>query len=200
MRLPALDNPAAYRGLYIFQFADSAGVGYTAEEIEMLLESGRYAEGKVYKIHNAYPDGRMEIRGIPASRFQIESGMFFCSREATAAAADYEDLLKRAAATPPPCRAKVQAGVLEGARFPHAVGIVYPAEAEEEMGRWMLEIGYKGGETVDAGPSHVSGWYANAKVYWRAQLQPAQALAPRSREELFQAVGRPVQRRMAAGA
>jgi hypothetical protein len=200
MKLPVLDNPTAYRGLYLFEFDDSVGVGYTAEEIEALLASERYAEGKVYKIYNAYPDGTMEIRGVPASRFQIESGTFFCSLEPTAAAGDYEQLLRSAAESPPPCRAKVQAGTLEGARFPHAVGLIYPAEAEDEIGRWLLAIGYKGGEAVDAGPSHVSHWYRSAKVHWRAQLQPPDALAPRSREALFASVGRPVQRRLAAGA
>ena len=197
MKLPVLDNPTAYRGLYVFEFDDSVGVGYTAEEIESLLETERFAEGKVYKIYNAAPDGTMEIRGVPASHFQVESGTFFCSSEATAAAEDYETLLKLAEATPPPCRAKVQAGVIEGAKFAHGVGLIYPAEAEDEIGRWLLEIGYQGGQTVEAGASRVSHWYGHAKVYWRAQLSPPQSLAPRNREELFETIGQPIQRKLA---
>ena len=89
----------------------------------------------------------------------------------------------------------MQAGTLEGARFSHAVALIYPAEAEDEIGRWLVDADFAGGQIVEAGPSHVSHWYANAKVYWRAQLSPPQALAPRSREELIESIGRPIQRR-----
>ena len=42
-----------------------------------LLESEHYRDGKVYKIHKATPDGRIELKGLPNETFQLEAGMFF---------------------------------------------------------------------------------------------------------------------------
>ena len=74
MNLPELEKPEKYVGLYIFDFGDHAGVGFTAEEIAELLESEKYKDGKVYKIHKAYPDGRLEIKGVTRETFQLEAG------------------------------------------------------------------------------------------------------------------------------
>ncbi|MBM4025140.1 MAG: hypothetical protein FJ280_06975, partial [Planctomycetes bacterium] len=65
MKLPRLEKPDRYQGLYVFDFGDHTGVGFTAEEAAELLESERYKEGKVYKIQRAFPDGRMELRAVP---------------------------------------------------------------------------------------------------------------------------------------
>ncbi|KPL19897.1 MAG: hypothetical protein AMJ75_12465 [Phycisphaerae bacterium SM1_79] len=78
MKLPELEKPEEYVGLYIFDFGDHVGVGFTAEEVAELLESEKYKDGKVYKIHRAYPDGRLD-----------------------------KELVRLAVRTAPPCRAKV---------------------------------------------------------------------------------------------
>ncbi len=39
MKLPELEKAEKYVGLYIFDFGDHAGVGFTAEEVAELLES-----------------------------------------------------------------------------------------------------------------------------------------------------------------
>ena len=67
MKLPKLEKPDRYQGLYVFDFGDHAGVGFTAEEVAELLDSERYKEGKAYKIQRAFPDGRMELRAVPAA-------------------------------------------------------------------------------------------------------------------------------------
>ncbi len=79
MKLPELENSEKYVGLYIFDFGDHCGVGFTAEEVAELFESERYKNCKAYKIHNAYPDGRLELKGIRPEIFQLEAGMFFYS-------------------------------------------------------------------------------------------------------------------------
>ena len=107
MKLPKLDEPQRYQGLYVFDFQGQVGIGYTAREIEVLVESEKYREGKVYKIHRAYPDGRMEIKGVPASRFQVESGVFFHCRDLSRARTDYQQLVELAGAGEFPCRAKI---------------------------------------------------------------------------------------------
>jgi len=79
MKLPELQNSRKYVGLYVFDFGEHTGVGFTAEEVAELLESEKYKDGKVYKIHKAYPDGRLELKGVLKETFQLEAGMFFYS-------------------------------------------------------------------------------------------------------------------------
>jgi len=93
MKLPELEKPEKYVGLYIFDFGDRAGVGFTAEEVAELLESEKYKDGKVYKIYKAYPDGRLEIKGVPSETFQLEAGMFFYSSELKTARRDFKELV-----------------------------------------------------------------------------------------------------------
>lgn len=194
MKLPKLDNPPAYAGLYVFDFGDSVAVGYTAAEIAVLLESEKYRQGKAYKIHRAYPDGGMELRGVTGERFQLETGMFFCSSNPERAATDFAELAKLAGSHPLPCRAKLQRAELPGSNYPHAVGIIYPAEFDDEMARWMLDRDYAGGEIVDAGAGHVADWYARAQVAERVQLWGTPDKTSRTPEEIFASVGKPVQR------
>ncbi len=66
MKLPKLQKPERYVGLYIFDFGEHTGVGFTAQEVAELLESEKYKNGKVYKIHKAYPDGKLELKGVRA--------------------------------------------------------------------------------------------------------------------------------------
>jgi len=97
MKLPKLDKPDRYKGLYIFDFGDHAAVGFTAEEVAELLESERYGEGKVYKIHRAYPDGRLELKGVPPETFQLESGMIFYATLAETAQGDFKTAMRSTA-------------------------------------------------------------------------------------------------------
>jgi hypothetical protein len=57
MQLPKLRQPDRYVGLYVFDFGDHTGVGFTAQEVAELFESEKYKKCKAYKIHKAYPDG-----------------------------------------------------------------------------------------------------------------------------------------------
>jgi hypothetical protein len=107
MKLPKLQNSKKYVGLYIFDFGDHTGVGFTAEEIAELLESEKYKHGKVYKIHKAYPDGKLELKGVPAETFQLEAGMFFYSADLKTAKHDFKQLVNLAVKSSPPCRAKI---------------------------------------------------------------------------------------------
>ena len=107
MKLPKLQTPDKYVGLYVFDFGDHTGVGFTAEEVAELLESEKYKNGKVYKIHRAYPDGRMELKGVTGENFQLEAGMFFYSDNPKTSQDDYKKLINLAVRTAPPCRMKV---------------------------------------------------------------------------------------------
>ena len=77
MKLPKFQKPDSYVGLYIVDFGDNTGVGFTAQEVAELFESERFGHCKAYKIHKAYPDGRLELKGVQKETFQLHAGMFF---------------------------------------------------------------------------------------------------------------------------
>jgi hypothetical protein len=160
-RLPRLTQPVRYTGLYVFDFGDSVAVGYTADEIAVLLESGRYPDGKAYKIHRAYPDGRLEMKGVSNTRFRGEDGFFFYRRERSTAKEDFDELSRLADAAPPPCRCKLQLACVSGAAYQNVVAMIYPAEYGDEMSAWLSAIGYAGGDLVEAGVDQVTGYYGS---------------------------------------
>ena len=195
MQLPKLEHPDRYTGLYVVDFGETASVGYTAEEVAMLLESETYAHVKVYRIHHAYPDGRMELKGVPRERFQLETGLFFYRRELQAARRDFEEIRRLAEDAPPPCRAQLLLGVLpERARLRFVAGLAYPAEYEDDMARWMLDRQVSAGEYADGGIGRLESIRRDARVIDSAQLHAAADRRARTRDEVFAAVGRPVQR------
>jgi hypothetical protein len=193
MKLPKLQTPDKYVGLYVFDFGDHAGVGFTAEEVAELLDSEKYKNGKVYKIHRAYPDGRMELKGVRAENFQLETGMFFYAENPQTAQADYKKLINLAVRTSPPCRAKVH--LAEYGIDKYTVAIIYPAEYDDEISRWLLEGGYKTSGSVEGGISAVQGYYEEKPtVLERHQLFAKSALQSRTGEELLACVKMAIQR------
>lgn len=193
MKLPKLDKPNRYTGLYIFDFGDHVGVGFTAEEVAELLESERYKEGKVYKIYRAYPDGRLELRAVPAESFQLEAGMLFYSTDAQTARNSFTCLTDLAIRLAPPCRAKVHLAEYAADKF--AVVLIYPAEYDSEVSRWLLEGDYHTAGPAEGGVGAVERYYRDAPVVLdRHQLFAANENISRSGAELLACVGRAVQR------
>ena len=205
MKLLRLDSSKNYDGLYVVDFgrcgeaagsaAGTVGVGYTAEEVAMVLESERYAQARVYKIHRVLANGQVELRGVSPRRFEVESAFVFCSREAERAQRDFEELRRLAESDPLPCRARILWGEL-GYRpaFPWVAALLYPAENEDELSVWLLKHDYQGGETVEAGISHASAVVNNLQVRDRGQLPCAAWRESRSREEVLLSVGQSLQR------
>ncbi|MEP0845993.1 MAG: hypothetical protein HRF50_04120 [Phycisphaerae bacterium] len=197
MKLPALDQPARYQGLYVFDFGGWCAVGYTAEEIAMLLESEKYRDGKVYRIHRASPDGRMELAGVSNDRFQLESGMFFYRASENAARLDFEDLCRKADDAPPPCKSFVhladRGGAAGAARY--VVALIYGAEHDQDVGAWLNAIEFEGGDVVEGGVSHVTNYYdERCAILERRQLWTRSSIPSRSADEVFASVRRAVQR------
>jgi hypothetical protein len=193
MKLPYTEKSEKYVGLYVIDFGDHSAVGYTAQEVATLLESERFSDVKVYKIHRAYPDGRMELHGVARERFQMESGMFFHGRDDADARRNFQRIHEWNIQQPPPCRTVVH---LAGTSGKAAItALIYPAEYEQEMGEWLGESGITGNGPVDAGISQVNRYYqAGFEILDREQLWPAESQRDRDREELLKAVGESFQR------
>ncbi len=194
MKLPELKKPEKYVGLYIFDFGDHAGVGFTAQEVAELLESEKYSKtGKVYKIHKAYPDGKLELKGIRAEIFQLEAGMFFYSSELELARRDFKGLVNLAVKTAPPCRAKVHLAKYSKDKF--VAALIYPAEYDDEISSWLLDGEYKTSGAAEAGSEAVQRYYDyQPQILDRHQLFGKSALMSRTGEELLASMKLAVQR------
>lgn len=196
MNIPTVNEPERLRGLYMYDFGEWTAVGYTAEEIAILLESETYGDGKVYKIHNVSPDGRFELRGVSAERFKAESGVFFYRDDLDAAREDFDTLVAAVEKTPPPCRAFLHlADRGDVGRTRYVTALIYPAEYEDEIGRWLVKLDYAGGDIAEGGPSHVSNYYSEEKTLLeRRQLWTSTATQSRTPDEVLSNVRTAVQR------
>jgi len=197
VKLPALDQPDRYRGLYVFDFGEWSALGYTAEEIAVLLDSEQYRAGKVYRIHRVSPDGSMDLQGVSAERFQLESATLFWRADEAAAKADFQALLDAVDVAAPPCRAALQLADWQSGEKaePFVTALVFPAEYELEMGAWLEQIGFEGGDLVEGGISAATD-YRNAvkTVRSREQLWSAGSNGARPVDEIMASVRQAVQR------
>ena len=193
MKLPKLQNAEKYVGLYIFDFGDHAGVGFTAEEVAELLESEKYKHCKVYKIHKAYPDGRIELAGVNAQTFQLEMGMFFYSSDRPTAADDFRRLANLAIVSSPPCRAKLHLAKYSHDKF--AAAVIYPAEYDDQLSRWFLDAEYKTKGSAEGGIEAVQRYYDDQpEIIERNQLFGKSELVSRSGLQLLENLKQAVQR------
>jgi hypothetical protein len=193
MKLPKLQKPDRYVGLYIFDFGDHAGVGFTAEEVAELLDSEKYKDGKVYKIHRAYPDGRLELKGVRAETFQLEAAMFFYSADLKTAQKDFKSLVDLAVKAAPPCRAKVHLAKYSDDKF--AVALIYPAEHDNEVSSWLLDGDYRTSGEAQGGIGAVQRYYDDKpEILDRHQLFGKSEIISRTGEELLASVKIAVQR------
>ncbi len=193
MEIPILKKPGRYIGLYVVDFGDHSGVGFTAAEVAELLDREKFKDCKVYKIHNAYPDGRLELKGVSARIFQLEAGMFFYSDALETSREDFERLTSAAVKSAPPCRAKVHLAKYNESRF--AVALIYPAEYDDEVSKWLLDNNYRTSGAAEGGTAAVTRYYqAGPEILERHQLFAVNELESRTGEALLAATRLAVQR------
>lgn len=193
MKLPKLEKPEKYVGLYIFDFGDHVGTGFTAQEVAELLESEKYKNCRVYKIYRAWPDGKLELKGIRAETFQLEAGMFFYSTEPETARRDFKALVNLAVKSIPPCRAKVHLAKYSDDKC--VVALIYPAEYDDEISSWLLEGRYKTSGSAEGGTEAVQRYYDNQpQILERHQLFGESETISRTGRELLTSVKLAVQR------
>ena len=193
MNLPKLAKPDKYLGLYICDFGDHTGVGFTAQEVAELLESQKYKNCKVYKIHKAYPDGRLELKGVRSDIFQLEAGMFFYSTNLETATDDFKELTGLAVSAAPPCRAKVHLAKYSNDKF--VVAFIYPAEYDDQISSWLLDGGYKTSGAAEGGIGPTQRYYDTApEILERHQLFGKSAIQSRTGQDLLASVRLAVQR------
>ena len=186
MKLPEIKNSQKYKGLYVVDFGQSCSVGFTADEVAELLESEKFKDIKVYKIYNAYPDGKMELKGVPSEIFQLEMGMFFYESDEATANRDYKTLINSAVKNAPPAKAKVHLSQYSDEKFVTAV--IFPAEYNDEFSSWFLDIDYKTAGAAEGGIEAVKRYYADApQILERHQLFSSEQIESKTGAELLAA-------------
>jgi hypothetical protein len=156
--LQEIKNAEKYKSLYVIDFGDHSGVGFTAQEVAELLESEKFQDVKVYKIYRAYSDGKMELKGIPNEIFQLEAGMFFYEDNEEAARSDFKNLVNAAITNAPPTKAKVHLSKYSDDKF--VTAIIYPAEQNDEISSWLLDVNYKTQGIAEGGIDAVKQYYS----------------------------------------
>lgn len=193
MKVPELDKPVRYVGLYIVDFGDHAGVGFTADEVAELLEGDRFADVKVYKIHRACPDGTLELKGVQPETFHLEGGMFFYAADIETAERNFKELAALAETTAPPCRAKLHMARRDDDTF--ITALIYPAEYDDEVSRWLIVAQYETSGAAEGGAGAVQRYYdQDPEIIERRQLFGAARQASRTGEELLKSARLAVQR------
>jgi len=193
MKLPQTEHPQKYAGLYVIDFGDQCAIGYTAEEVAILFDSEQLTHAKAYKIHRAQPDGTMDLRGITRTRFNLESGMFFHCHDQPIGQKYFQQLNDDYTEHPPPCRCQLQ--LAQTPQNQTLITLIYPAEYDDEMGRWLQDLNFNPPGSVDAGISQVTNYYsADCQILQKQQLWPAKSRQTRSREELLATLNLAIQR------
>ena len=193
MKLPELDKAEKYTGLYVVDFGEYSSVGFTAEEVAELLDSQNYRDCKAYKICKAYPDGRLELRGTSAELFELEAGMFFYSADIETAKSDFEQMVNLSVKSAPPCRSKVHLAKYSDEKY--VVALIYPAEYDNDISRWLLDGDYKTAGPAEGGTEAVQSYYDyRAEILEKQQLFSKTELVSRSGEELLANIKFAVQR------
>jgi len=193
MKLPELENPQKYTGLYVVDFGQQCSVGFTAEEVAELLESEKFKDITVYKIYNAYPDGRIELKGVRKEIFQLEAGMFFYSGDIDTAKRNFEGLVDLAIKAAVPGRAKVHMAKYSNQRF--VTALIYPAEYDQQFSQWLLDADYRTDGAVAGGIGAVQSYYEqNPEIVEQHQIFAASAYQSKSGEQLLRDARVAVQR------
>jgi len=189
MKMPVLNNSDRYAGYYVVDFGDHCGVGFTACEVAELLESERFRDIKVYKIHRACPDGQMELKGVRNEVFSLEAGMIFYAGDLEQASGDFKRLGDLAVSVAPPCRAKAQLVRFADGAF--ATSLIYPAEYDDQFSRWLLDGQYKTAGAAEGGAGAVERYYkAQKEILESRQFFAADSFQQLSGEELLAATRR----------
>jgi hypothetical protein len=195
MKLPPLHEPNRYVGLYVYDFGDHASVGYTAEEIEILLTSDAHRGGKAYRIYRIDDRGQVELQGVSAGQLCGEDILVFACRDKNRAADEFSALSKLAGRQPPPCSARLELVDLPDLDPPHAVCLRFPRYAAEQISRWLTNAKFGGGDVVLGGQETLTAYREAGPAPIAAYVvQGDKSHQPRTRDEVFAAIHETLQR------
>jgi hypothetical protein len=187
MNTPNIEEPTKLAGLYMIDFGQHSASGFTRQEVTELLESEKFQDIKVFRIHNAYPDGKMELKGVPNQLFQLEAGLFFYAYSEQDARTTYTKLGDLAVTAAPPAMAKLQLAKYDDQKF--VTAIIYPAECDSQFSDWLLDNKFNTNGPAAGGISEVKNYYTQKpQIIERRQLFNAENKQHRTGQELLKAI------------
>ncbi len=195
MQPPPIDNPQRLVGLYAFDFGEHVSYGYTANEIAVLQNAPEHADGHAYLIVAVDPDGRMAMRGVTLADLHSEEAMVFAHSAAGAAGQSLKKLEELANDTPAPTLIRAVLADWPDFEPPHVVVMSYRQHATHAVSRWLLDIGFDGGDHVSAG-AHELAAFREAGLSPKAtcDLRTRFDYTSRAAQEVLESVHLPVQR------
>ena len=193
-KLPVLSDPEKYAGLYIFDFGNRVSVGYTAEEIEFLLAESKYAGGGVYKISRAFPDGKLEIRGVKPLAWNVTTGIVFWFEDHEETVKAFEQLKTQAITAGTPGEFSLSIIRSPGPEYPFAIIMRYFQELDEAIAAWLLKIEFQAGAFVEAGPRVITRVLTNSTELVCERLGADTFRKSRTRDQVLSSVDLDIQR------
>ncbi len=195
-RLPRLTDPQRYQGLYVIDFGDTLSVGYVAAEVGTLFNSEQFPRMRAFRIHRALPDGTVSLAQVPRDRFRpgVQEALFFL-QDCEPAARDDFDTLRDLAEGRFPCPARLELAEVPGREYPFLTVLIYPAEHDDDVSRFLLSVNYEGGQTVEFGTRQLADYrQAGPRIVEKAAIAAAPVAAARELEQLLAARRFAVQR------
>lgn len=119
--------------------------------------------------------------------------MFFYSDTVGQAGSDFDRLADLAARGGFPCRAKMHLAKYSKDKF--ATAVIYPAEYDDEVSRWLLDRDYRTAGAAEGGIAAVEKYYhSSIEVLRRHQLFGKSQWVSRSGTQLLAGVKQALQR------
>lgn len=192
--LPAISNPSRYLGLFVFDFGDHVGVGYTAGEIDMLRATPEFQRGAAYQVYRIHENGGFELRGVLSTNLSLLEAICFLRADGTAARRDYDEILRAAHSEALPVEAELR--LLRSYIFkpPDLTALIYPAHASHLLSGWIGQARLSPGDRVEAGVESMKALETGTGLTVKSTRLPSKAPQDRTLRELMDSVRRPLQR------
>ena len=193
-RLPPISNPNQYVGLFVIDFGDHVGVGFTAAEVELLRRVPDYSSCMAYQIYRVHEQGGFELRGVLDASLGQKEAICFLRESGADARGDFEAIRRAAEQEPLPVETELRLLRSYDFRPPDLTALIYPAYASHGISGWLQAAEIRAGDTVEAGPDVIRKVDAAGGMNIRTLTLNNNAPQDRSMEDLLLALDRPVQR------
>ncbi|MBX3395335.1 MAG: hypothetical protein KF841_08200 [Phycisphaerae bacterium] len=141
-------------GRFVVRFRGATQQYLAAHEVLELLDQDAQAVQEIFRVHRAYPDGRLDLVGVAPVTFSDVDGILLLCETTLQARADYDALIAAAGRSPPPCRVEVRFAHTPHFDAPHVVALAFSAACGEGVAQWLAAVDFDSRSRVEASPSH----------------------------------------------
>lgn len=195
MKLPPLRHPERYAGLYLLDLGDRVCVGYTAEEVAVLLSTSQCRSADAYLIHRVDERGNVELAGMSADDIVRRDMLIFAFDAPQPARQAFSQLRQLAAESPAPCACAVELCDFDDFQPPHVLSLTFMQSASGRLSAWLEQVEFNPADRVFGGPRILAQYQAAApQPIAQCLLTTTVDYASRDVDELLAALDQPLQR------